>query len=172
MFWQLTHRFNTDSDVASATCRELWIPNRGPRPTVTSELPLRGAKKIANLRRFRRQTGKKEDKVMRYRKVVGNDKSGVGEGGASRASSSDFMPPERGVGVSLRRLLQGYFSTMTGQLGAGGTGTGLIRICSSRWSTAAFNWASSPPKVAWGRLSTTISGSTPWPSMSHLPSGP
>ena len=61
----------------------------------------------------------------------------------------------------------------------------LVRIFRMRWhrhrmlldlllqvEIAASSWPSFPRKVAWGRLSTTTSGSTPWFSINDLPSGP
>lgn len=61
---------------------------------------------------------------------------------------------------------------LIGYGGGGGTGMGFVLIRSCRCFTAASSWASCPPNAACGRLSTMTSGSTPWPSMSHSPSGP
>lgn len=50
---------------------------------------------------------------------------------------------------------------LSGYLGAGGTGRGSLAMSSCRCFTAASSCASRPSKVARGRLSTTMSGSTP-----------
>src|SRR5665213_4312889 len=80
-------------------------------------------------------------------------------------SAADAPAPTVGRALVCFQLLFGYLGGCSGL-------TGSFSICSLRYSTAALSWASSPLKVAWGRLSTTMSGLTPCPSISQSPSGP
>ncbi len=86
--------------------------------------------------------------------------------GAWRALWS--IPESRSL---LRRYSPRGGNALTGNGGWAGGGTGCSAMSCWRWAMAASSWASSPRKVACGRLSTTMSGSTPCPSISHSPSG-
>jgi hypothetical protein len=54
-----------------------------------------------------------------------------------------------------------------GYSGAGGTVTGFLAISSFKCAIARSSCGSLPPNAACGGLSTVMSGSTPWPSMSQ-----
>src|SRR5579885_3227759 len=101
------------------------------------------------------------------------DSMRYGQGSASCRSSPPQTAGPRGIEKhSDSRCYLSYLKDLLGYGGAGGTERGSFLISSSRYWIAASSWASLPSKVAWGRLSTVMSGSTPWPSISHLPSGP
>ena len=57
----------------------------------------------------------------------------------------------------------------TGYAGLAGNVNGFSLICFCRTSIALASWASRPAPADVGSLSITMSGSPPWPSMSHLP---
>ena len=61
---------------------------------------------------------------------------------------------------------RGYFS-FTGSAGRLGHIVGLAFSCFISSDTARSNWGSWPSMTDWGSFSTTISGSTPCPSMIH-----
>ena len=82
-----------------------------------------------------------------------------------RIETEKLQQPSASGGRIKRRQRERYLAPfrndLSGYCGCSGTSTGCSSISRCRCSTTAFSCASSPLKVACGRLSTTMSGSTP-----------
>jgi hypothetical protein len=78
-----------------------------------------------------------------------------------RPSINNSSALARVVEIRPGKAYWSYWNALFGYGGAFGTGRGSFRISSRRYCTAASSCASLPANVACGRLSTSISGSTP-----------